>query len=457
MALDARCTELRDAIREEGFRLGFSAVGFAPPRLPEAGERFREWLADGRHGTMGWMARDPERRSDATRKRARSARLGRSGSSEGPGRRERTRRRTLDPNLEPTPEGTPRRTVVACGLNYYGGRAAAAPPGGGVVSQYAQGEDYHRVLESKLRALAGFAESRAVASGLLPARPPGGPRRLPTLVDHGPLLEKAFAARAGLGWIGKHSNVLATRGSSWFFLGEILLPVALPADEAHPDRCGSCVRCLEACPTAAIVAPYLVDSRRCISYLTIELRGPIPVEFREAIGDRIFGCDDCQDVCPWNRFAEKTAEPRLAPIADGLHTETLAALLRLTPEEFRARTRRSAIRRAGYSGFLRNVAVALGNTGGPEAFGVLRGALDHPEPLVRGHAAWAIARVDPKRAGPVLAARQAREDDDSTCREIEAALLVSAAGNGRPSPEDAVASGGEARAAIPLAVRRLGS
>ena len=162
-------------------------------------------------------------------------------------------------------------------------------------------------------------------------------------MDHGPLLEKAFAERSGLGWIGKHSNVIATRGSSWFFLGEILFPVALPPDDPHPNRCGSCTRCMTACPTGAIVEPYVVDSRRCISYLTIELRAPIPVEFRRAIGDRIFGCDDCQDVCPWNRFAEKAKEPRLAPSSDGLHTETLVALLRLTPEEFR--TPRPAERR----------------------------------------------------------------------------------------------------------------
>ena len=396
----ARRAGLRDAIREEGFRLGFSAVGFAPPRLAEAGDRFRRWLAEGHHGEMRWLARDPERRSDAARPGATGAAGDRTA----------------------LPERAPERTVIACGINYYSGGPASAPPGGGVISQYARGEDYHRVLESKLGALAAFAEARAVAAGLLPERPPGGRRRVPTLVDHGPLLEKAFAERAGLGWIGKHSNVIATRGSSWFFLGEVLLPVALPPDEAHPDRCGSCVRCMDACPTRAIVAPYIVDSRRCISYLTIELRGPIPVAFREAIGDRIFGCDDCQDVCPWNRFAEKAREPRLAPAPDGLHSETLAALLELTPAEFRARTRRSAVRRAGYAGFLRNVAVALGNRGGPEAFGALATALDHPEPLVRGHAAWGLARVDPERARPHLARRLLDESDAGVRSELRSAL-----------------------------------
>ena len=392
-----RQRELRDGIRKEGFRLGFSAVGFAPPRLRDAGRRFRQWLEDGNHGAMRWMARDPGRRSDAT------------GAQSGHGTSARV-------------AASPGRTVIACGLNYYQGGPATAAPGGGVISQYAQGEDYHRVLDAKLRELAGFAESRAVALRLLAAGPPGVRRRIPTLVDHGPLLEKAFAERAGLGWIGKHSNVIATRGSSWFFLGEILFPVALPPDDPHPNRCGSCTRCMAACPTDAIVEPYVVDSRRCISYLTIELRGPIPVEFRRAIGNRIFGCDDCQDVCPWNRFAEKATEPRLSPSAGGLHTETLAALLRLTPDEFRARTRRSALRRAGYAGFLRNVAVALGNTGGPGAFAALTEALAHPEPLVRGHAAWGLAEVDRERANPVLTARLARERDPDVRAELQGAI-----------------------------------
>ncbi len=392
-----RRATLRDAIREEGFRLGFSAVGFAPPRMPEAGRQLEKWLDEGHHGTMHWMARDPGRRSDATAIR----KAGGAGPSEVP---------------------AAERTVIACGLNYYAGEPASALPGGGVISQYAQGEDYHRVLNSKLRALAGFAEERAVAAGFLARRSPGARRRIPTLVDHGPLLEKAFAERAGLGWIGKHSNVIATRGSSWFFLGEILFPVDLPPDDAQPNRCGSCTRCLAACPTNAIVEPYVVDSRRCISYLTIELRGSIPVEFRRAIGNRIFGCDDCQDVCPWNRFADKADEPRLAAARDGLHTETLAALLRLTPDEFRVRTRGSAIRRAGYAGFLRNVAVALGNTGGPGAFEALEAALDHPEPLVRGHAVWSLAEVDSARAKPVLTVRLARERDPGVKTELEGAI-----------------------------------
>ena len=212
MADDGRQrAELRGAIREEGFRLGFSAVGFAPPRMPEAGRQFEKWLDDGNHGTMHWMATDPGRRSDATRTRVRD------GNDSA---------------------ALPERTVVACGLNYYQGGPASAPSGGGVVSQYAQGEDYHRVLDSKLRALAAFAQARAIKAGLLPERSPGARRRIPTLVDHGPLLEKAFAERAGLGWIGKHSNVIATRGSSWFFLRRTGAPLreAARSDQAH-HRC----------------------------------------------------------------------------------------------------------------------------------------------------------------------------------------------------------------------------
>ena len=342
----------------------------------------------------GWP-RDPGRRSDATRTRVRD------GNDSA---------------------ALPERTVVACGLNYYQGGPASAPPGGGVVSQYAQGEDYHRVLDSKLRSASPHSPKCGPwEPGYWPNALRAHRRRIPTLVDHGPLLEKAFAERAGLGWIGKHSNVIATRGSSWFFLGEILFPVALPPDDPHANRCGSCTRCMAACPTDAIVEPYVVDSRRCISYLTIELRGPIPVEFRRAIGDRIFGCDDCQDVCPWNRFAKKVEEPRLMPSPDGLHTETLIALLRLTPEEFRTRTQRSAIRRAGYAGFLRNVAVALGNTGGLGAFEALEAALDHPEPLVRGHAVWGLSQLDPARAQPVLAKWLSLETDALVRAELEAA------------------------------------
>ncbi len=354
---------------------GFDHLGFAPARLPEAGRRFDAWLEAGCHGEMAWLARNPARRSDAG----------------------------------------PDRTVIVCGVHYGTGSPATAPAGRGVISRYAAGEDYHRILESRLKAFARFAGELAADAGLLPAG-----ARIPTLVDHGPLLEKAYAERAGIGWVGKHSNVIATRGSSWFFLGELLFPIALPPDQPHPNRCGTCTRCIAACPTGAIIAPYVVDSRLCISYLTIELRGPIPHELRRPTGNRIFGCDDCQDVCPWNRFAVKVTDPRLAPREDGLGADTLAELLALSPDEFRRRTRGSAIRRAGYAGFLRNVAVALGNTRDPAAFPPLATALDHPEPLVRGHAAWALGEVDRPRAIPLLTARRARESDAYVLSEIEA-------------------------------------
>ncbi len=372
---------LKERLRAESRRFGFDHIGFAPGRLPSvAGRRFADWLEAGHHGEMGWLARNPARRSDAGAERA----------------------------------------VIVCGVNYWTGGPATAPPGGGVISQYATGEDYHRVLESRLKAFARFAGELAVGAGLLPKGV-----RIPTLVDHGPLLEKAYAERAGVGWIGKHSNVIATRGSSWFFLGEILFPAALPPDRAQPNRCGSCARCIAACPTDAIVAPYVVDSRRCISYLTIELRGPIPRELRRPVGNRIFGCDDCQDVCPWNRFAVQATDPRLAPRGenDGLGAAPLAALLALDREEWMRRTRGSAIRRAGYAGFLRNVAVALGNTGNPAAFAPLARALtDHPEPLVRGHAAWGLAQVNRARAAPLLGSRLPREPDGYVRSEITAAL-----------------------------------
>jgi epoxyqueuosine reductase len=251
---------LREAIAEKAKAVGFDKIGFAPAQVPESDEGLKEWLARGYHGEMAWMARSAERRTDASR--------------------------SLEGAL----------TLVCCGLNYYRGGPAVAPAGFGVISSYAQGEDYHRVLGEKLTEVAAFIEARASV-----------PTRI--YVDTGPLLEKSYAAAAGLGWLGKHSNLLSRAGSSWFFLGEILVPLPLapsPAVRSERNHCGTCTRCIEACPTGAIVEPYVVDSRLCISYLTIELRGFIPRDLRSLIGNRIYGCDDCQDVCPWNRFAVKS-------------------------------------------------------------------------------------------------------------------------------------------------------
>ena len=366
--------DLREAIVGKAKAVGFDKVGFAKARISEADDALKEWLARSYHGEMAWMARAAERRTDASR------------SLEG----------TL--------------TVVCCGLNYYAGAPATAAPGFGVISSYAAGEDYHRVLEEKLKDVAAFIESRAS----VPTR---------TYVDTGPLLEKAYAVAAGLGWLGKHSNLLSREGSSWFFLGEILVPLSLEPSAPERDHCGSCSRCIAACPTGAIVAPYVVDSRLCISYLTIELRGFIPRGLRPLIGNRIYGCDDCQDVCPWNRFAVKSDVPAFLP-KEPLASMDLERILRLTREEFLEATRGSAIRRARYAGFLRNAAVALGNARDPRSVPALVEALAHGEPLVRGHAAWALGVIGDSRASDALSARLRGETDVDVKDEIEWALAA---------------------------------
>ncbi|HXV62913.1 MAG TPA: tRNA epoxyqueuosine(34) reductase QueG [Vicinamibacteria bacterium] len=365
---------LRRAILDRGIELGFSKIGLAPARLHDAAPRLQEWLERGYAGEMRYMGRSPDRRTDA-------------GSS---------LRRA--------------ETVVCCALNYYLGAPGPAPANRGVISAYARGEDYHRVLGEKLDALARFIERRA---GVVTRR----------YVDTGPLLEKTYAAAAGLGWLGKHSNLLSRDGSSWFFLGEILVPLELPLDTPTPDHCGTCTRCIDACPTRAIVQPYVVDSRLCISYLTIELRGYIPRELRPLIGNRIYGCDDCQDVCPWNRFAKRSEEARFFP-REPLSTMDLVSMLRMSREEFQQATRGSAIRRARYAGFLRNVAVALGNSGATEAVPPLVQALSHEEPLVRGHAAWALGALGADEASSELLDALGREEEAPVREEIQWALTA---------------------------------
>ncbi|HEY7819743.1 MAG TPA: tRNA epoxyqueuosine(34) reductase QueG [Vicinamibacteria bacterium] len=381
-----RPADLRRAIEEKARSVGFDKVGFAPARIPGSQAGLDLWLERGYQGEMRYMERGPERRTDASR------------------------------SLEET------ATVVCCALNYYRGAPAAAPRGSGIISSYAQGEDYHRVLERMLREVAERIEELASV-----------PTRI--YVDTGPLLEKSYAVAAGLGWTGKHSNLLSRSGSSWFFLGEILVPLDLASSPAavERDHCGSCTRCLTACPTGAIVEPYVVDSRLCISYLTIELRGFIPRELRPLIGNRIYGCDDCQDVCPWNRFAVKSEVTAFLP-REPLASMDLAAILRLRRDDFLNATRGTAIRRAGYPGFLRNAAIALGNSRDPKAIPALVEALDHPEPLVRGHVAWAFAPIgDPNAIGP-LESRLGLEGEPPVREEIEWALAALSPADPRPRP-----------------------
>jgi epoxyqueuosine reductase len=363
---------LKENIRSRGLDLGFEKIGFAAPHIPHEATRLESWLARGHHGEMKWMARDPGRRTDTTKIRAWS------------------------------------KTVVCCTMNYYQGRPESISTEKGIISSYARGDDYHQILKVKLDDFAGQIQEWC-----------GSETR--AYVDTGPILEKSYGVAAGLGWLGKHSNLISRQGSSWFFLGEILIPIELPPDQPERDHCGTCNRCITTCPTGAIVAPYIVDSRLCISYLTIELRGFIPRELRPAIGNRIYGCDDCQDVCPWNRFAKTSDEARFSA-REPLATMNLVAMLRMSHEDFLAATKGSAVRRARYGGFLRNVVVALGNSGNPQAAPALLRALDHSETLVRGHAAWALGHIGYLEACEPLTKRLENEESDEVRNEIRWAL-----------------------------------
>ncbi len=340
--------QLAADLRRWGGELGFQQVGIAGTDLAAAEGRLAEWVARGFHGELAYMTRHGSRRSRPA-------------------------------ELVP---GTLR--VISVRMDYLPARAV---PAGrvlgdgslGYVARYALGRDYHKILRQRLKQLA----ERIIAAG--------APHGYRAFVDSAPVLEKPLAAAAGLGWQGKHTNLINRQAGSWFLLGEIYTDLPLPVDQPVPDHCGSCSACLDVCPTRAIVAPYVVDARRCISYFTIESRGPIPVELRRPMGNRIFGCDDCQLACPWNRHARTTDEPDFAP-RHGLDAASLPALFAWSEAEWAARTEGSALRRAGYAGWLRNIAVALGNAPTTAAVvAALTARASHPDELVREHVAWALA------------------------------------------------------------------
>jgi len=346
---------LAGSIRHWGEQLGFQQVGITDTDLAQHEPRLEQWLRDGFHGGMDYMARHGRRRSRPAQ-------------------------------LVP---GTVR--VISVRMDYLSEAARPADelleePATALISRYALGRDYHKVLRKRLQQLATRIEQHV------------GPFGYRVFVDSAPVLEKALAEKAGLGWIGKHSNLLHRRAGSWFFLGEIYTDLPLPQDTPAKNHCGDCVRCLEACPTGAIVAPYRVDARRCISYLTIELEGAIPEELRPLMGNRIFGCDDCQLTCPWNRFAAFSDEDDFKP-RGGLDTATLLELFAWSEEEFLRRTEGSAIRRTGYIGWLRNIAVALGNSQPREAgaladvIGALERRRGDPSPVLREHVEWALRQL----------------------------------------------------------------
>ena len=366
------------AIREAASEEGFDRCAAAPVEALDATPRLQEWLRRGLHGEMAWLERNSDRRGN-------------------PG--------TIVAGA---------RSVLVLARDYRTQHEATEDPRLGRLSRYAWGDEYHEVLGGAVRRLYDrIRELCPQAAGRY-------------YVDTGPVMEKAWGELAGLGWIGKHTNLLGTRTGSWFFLAAIILDVDLDYGSPQRDHCGTCRACIDVCPTQAIIAPYVLDARRCISYLTIEHRGPIPRSLREPIGNRIFGCDDCQDVCPWNRFARVTDDPTFAPGADN-QAPVLRQLMRLDADGFRRRFPHSPVRRAKYAGFLRNVAVALGNSGDPEAVAVLAERLGDHEPLIRGHCAWALGRLGGDTARRSLSAARQVEKDEWVCEEIDLALRDSAA------------------------------
>lgn len=333
-------------IKRWGLELGFQQVGITDTDLCEAEVRLLEWLDKGYHGEMDYMEKHGTKR---------------------------TRPAELVP-------GTLR--IISVRMDYLPPNAnikeTLQDPQAAYVSRYALGRDYHKLIRKRLQAL---AEKISVEVGEFGYR---------AFVDSAPVMEKPIAAKAGLGWMGKHTNLINRHAGSWFFLGELYTDLPLPTDEAVKNHCGSCQACMDVCPTQAIVAPYQVDARRCISYLTIELRSAIPEEFRSMMGNRIYGCDDCQMVCPWNRFAKITAEDDFKPRQHLEHAE-LIQLFAWTEAEFLHRTEGSAIRRIGFECWLRNIAVALGNAPNtPEVIIALKSRRDYPSELVQEHVVWAL-------------------------------------------------------------------
>jgi epoxyqueuosine reductase len=369
-------SSLKAALLDQARALGFDVVGIcAPDAIAGAGERFRAFIDSGRHGEMAWLAADPGRRTD------------------------------------PCALWSDVRSVIMLGMNYGPDRdplAILAQHGRGAISMYAQGDDYHDLIKPRLKTLARWLVATA-----------GGDVKV--FVDTAAVMEKPLAQASGLGWQGKHTNLVSRELGSWLFLGAIFTTLDLPHDAAEIDHCGSCQACLEICPTAAFPAPYQLDARRCISYLTIEHKGPIPHEFRKAIGNRIYGCDDCLAVCPWNKFAQTGREAKLAS-REALRAPTLSELVRLDDPAFRALFAKSPVKRIGRDRFIRNVLIAIGNSDDGELARDAERLLSDQSPLVRGAAVWALAQLlTPKQFAELAASHIEREPDDAVLSEWQPA------------------------------------
>jgi epoxyqueuosine reductase len=362
---------LKDRIAQEAKALGFDAVRFTSADAPEgAGAGLDGFLANGRHGDMTWLAANAERRKDP---------------------------RALWPEA---------RSIVMLGLNYAPKRdplTALRRTSHGVISVYAQGDDYHDVIKGKLKQLAARLQALV-------------PSDVKVFVDTAPVMEKPLAAKAGIGWQGKHTNLVSREFGSWLFLGAIFTTAEIAPDVPEIDHCGTCSRCLDICPTNAFVSPYQLDARACISYLTIEHKGHIGVEYREAMGNRIFGCDDCLAVCPWNKFAEDAHETKLA-LREESDNPPLAELLDLDDTAFRARFRGTPIKRTGRDRFLRNVLIAAGNSGDTNLLPRIEPLLDDSSALVRAMAVWALSRLAPARARALRNMHAEAESDPNVANE----------------------------------------
>jgi epoxyqueuosine reductase len=361
---------LKEKLAHEALALGFDCVGVADPAaIADAAKYFRSFLEAGAHGDMDWLAASPERRADP---------------------------RVLWPDV---------RSVIMLGVNYGPDEnplTILEQRTRGAISVYAQGDDYHDLIKKQLKALARWL---VAASGA----------EVKVFVDTAAVMEKPLAQAAGLGWQGKHTNLVSREFGSWLFLGAIFTTSDLPRDDAEADHCGSCRACLDICPTAAFPAPYKLDARRCISYLTIENKGPIPQEFRKAIGNRIYGCDDCLAVCPWNKFAQTGREAKLAA-REELRAASLTDLARLDDTAFRALFAKSPVKRTGRDRFIRNVLIAIGNSNDSALAVEAERLLDDASPLVRGAAVWALSQLVGLGEFEALAAGAINAEADESVR-----------------------------------------
>lgn len=370
---------LTQQIQRRAHELGFALVGITPAERSQTLQRYRAWLENGYAGDMDYLERHLPLKEDPRRLLAEA------------------------------------KSVISLAMNYYTldpPEFLAADPGRGQISRYAWGDDYHEVIRERLRQLVEFIRQRFAETE----------PDCRICVDTAPILEREYAQKARLGWIGKNTNLINWRSGSWYFLAEVLVNVQLtPTTEPLRGTCGTCTRCIEACPTDAIVAPNVLDSRLCISYLTIELKDSIPAELRPKMGNLIFGCDICQEVCPWNSKATPTTESAFYPRAGNL-APALLSLVNMTQAEFSSRFKGSPIKRAKRRGFLRNVLVAIGNWGARKALPALEIALSDGESLVRSHAAWAVGQIGGETAAKLLQTRLVVEEEPEVIAEIQGAL-----------------------------------